>query len=93
VTGAAAKRRTIYGKNIPEPQAWQITRWASDPFALGSYSFNGIGASVEMRKLLAKPVEDRLFFAGEATERDYPATVHGAYLSGLREAQRILKME
>ena len=92
VTGAMRVLRTIYGKNIPEPQAWQITRWASDPFALGSYSFNGIGASVEMRKLLAKPVEDRLFFAGEATERDYPATVHGAYLSGLREAQRILKM-
>lgn len=31
----------------------------------------------------------RVFFAGEHTIRNYPATVHGAFLSGLREASRI----
>ena len=31
----------------------------------------------------------RVFFAGEHTSRHYPATVHGAFLSGLREAARI----
>ena len=84
--------KTIYGSGIPKPQAWQITRWGSDPFALGSYSFNAVGASVEMRQALSNPVEDRLFFAGEATSIENPSTVHGAYLSGLREAKRILAL-
>ncbi|PRC46765.1 hypothetical protein C6A85_88415, partial [Mycobacterium sp. ITM-2017-0098] len=36
------------------------------------------------------PVGDRLSFAGEATHEEFFATVHGAYLSGLRAADRIL---
>ena len=39
---------------------------------------------------LPEPVGARLLFAGEATSEDYPSTVHGAYLSGLREAERVL---
>lgn len=38
--------------------------------------------------MLSMPAENDntgLFFAGEHTMRYYPATVHGAYLSGLRE--------
>ena len=31
----------------------------------------------------------RIFFGGEHTIRNYPATVHGAMLSGFREAGRI----
>jgi monoamine oxidase len=84
--------RTIFGQAIPDPVAWQITRWASDPYALGSYSYNAVGASVKTRRVLSEPVEDRLFFAGEATSLKYPATVHGAYLSGQREAERILEL-
>ena len=41
---------------------------------------------------LAAPVADRLFFAGEATYRERPSTVHGAYLSGLRAAEVILDL-
>ncbi|KAE8693437.1 Lysine-specific histone demethylase 1-like protein 2 [Hibiscus syriacus] len=40
--------------------------------------------------ILAESIGNRLFFAGEATTRQYPATMHGAYLSGLTEAARIL---
>lgn len=92
VAEAMAVLRTLYGNDIPQPEAWQITRWATDPFALGSYSYNPVGASVENRKSLASPVQDRLFFAGEATSIDHPATVHGAYLSGQREAKRIMAL-
>jgi monoamine oxidase len=42
--------------------------------------------------VLAESIKDRLFFAGEHTEADYFSTVHGAYLSGLREAQKIIDL-
>jgi monoamine oxidase len=83
--------RSAFGERAVEPDAWHVTRWASDPLALGSYSFLRVGASVEDYDRLADPLDGKLFFAGEATNRAHPATVHGAYLSGLREADRILK--
>ncbi|NEO83656.1 MAG: NAD(P)-binding protein [Spirulina sp. SIO3F2] len=83
--------RLMYGQNTPEPIDAQITRWASDPFARCSYSSPGVGMTKVTRADLASPVGDRLFFAGEATHSDYPATVHGAYLSGQREAGRLRK--
>ncbi|MDY6997974.1 MAG: FAD-dependent oxidoreductase [Actinomycetota bacterium] len=75
---------------LPEPVGAIVTRWAADPFALGSYSFLAVGSSPDDQQALAAPVGDRLGFAGEATNPEFFATVHGAYLSGLREANRIL---
>jgi polyamine oxidase len=67
-----------------------VTRWRADPFALGSYSFLAKGSEPRDRDVLAAPGNGRLFFAGEATDRDFPATVHGALLSGRRAAEEIL---
>ncbi|KAK1260797.1 hypothetical protein QJS04_geneDACA002150 [Acorus gramineus] len=82
--------RGIYepqGIDVPDPIQTVCTRWGSDPFSLGSYSHVGVGASGDDYDILAENVGDgRLFFAGEATTRRYPATMHGAFLSGLREA-------
>jgi len=69
-----------------------ITRWATDPFTLGAYSSIPPRASGKDYDTLAEPIGDRVFFAGEATSRTYPATVHGAFLSGEREARRISKL-
>jgi monoamine oxidase len=80
----------IYGKTIPSPKGYLITRWNADPYAKGSYSFIGVGASIKDYDELAKPVNNRVFFAGEATSSDYAATVHGAFLSGEREAKKIM---
>ena len=77
-TGSA----TAGGGGVPEPEAWTITRWRADPFARSSYSFLAVGSSPDDRRALAAPVGDRLFFAGEATSVDDPATVHGALTSG-----------
>ncbi|MFC1943611.1 flavin monoamine oxidase family protein, partial [Chloroflexota bacterium] len=79
--------RKIYG-SIPTPESVLITRWASDPFAYGSYSFIAAGATGEDYDTLAEPVSGKLYFAGEATSQ-YGSTVHGAYISGQREANRI----
>ncbi|KAF5453411.1 hypothetical protein F2P56_028315 [Juglans regia] len=75
------------GINVPEPIQTVCTRWGGDPFSLGSYSNVAVGASGDDYDILAESVGDgRLFFAGEATTRRYPASMHGAFLSGLREA-------
>lgn len=90
-TIAAAVRilRIMFGSGIPEPDGYRLTRWGQDPFSLGSYSYAPPGATGEDHDLLAAPVGERLFFAGEATHRRFPSTVHGAYLSGVREANRL----
>jgi monoamine oxidase len=83
-----ALRRHL-GPNIPEPSAYRVTRWAADPFARGSYTHIPPGANAEDHVVLATPVTPRLLLAGEATWREHPGTVHGAYLSGLRAAGSI----
>jgi monoamine oxidase len=85
--------RKLCGRGIPEPNAYYITRWASDPFSCGSYSHIPPGGSCDDYDTLAQPFKDRLFFAGEATSCTFAGTVHGAYLSGLREAKRIMALE
>lgn len=78
------------GINVPEPIQTVCTRWGGDPFSLGSYSNVAVGASGDDYDIMAESVGDgRLFFAGEATIRRYPATMHGAFLSGLREAAKM----
>lgn len=64
--------------------------WMTDPFSLGAYSFVSVGGETS-RDQLAQPLEDTLFFAGEATMSDGSAgTVHGALRSGQRAAREIL---
>jgi monoamine oxidase len=64
--------------------------WSRDPYAMGAYSYivsGGIGAP----ETLARPVENTLFFAGEATcSHGYNATMDGALQSGVRAAEEIL---
>lgn len=86
-----ASFRKIFGSSVPDPEAVLQTRWSSDPYSYGSYSFISVGAKTDYYDTLARPIDDRVFFAGEATHRTYPGTVHGAYLSGIREANRVAK--
>jgi monoamine oxidase len=80
--------RKIFGASVPDPLHSKMTQWGQDPFALGSYSIFPPHATGESYSILAEP-EGRFYFAGEATSRHHSATVHGAFLSGVREGKRI----
>jgi monoamine oxidase len=72
-------------------KAWYLHDWQADPFARGAYSYVLVGG-LQARAALARPVEDTLFFAGEATNSDgHTATVHGAIASGQRAAREVIK--
>jgi monoamine oxidase len=65
--------------------------WQSDPFSRGAYSYAKFGSD-GAQQALAAPVEDTLFFAGEATDvTGNNGTVHGAIASGYRAAAEILQ--
>lgn len=71
-------------------QAVHFHNWHDDPFARGAYSYVPAGA-LHSREALAQPVENTLFFAGEATDvNGHSATVHGAIATGYRAAQQVL---
>eukprot|EP00051_Salpingoeca_urceolata_P018212 m.254378 g.254378 ORF g.254378 m.254378 type:complete len:1039 (-) comp19145_c0_seq5:59-3175(-) len=90
--------RRIFPKPIPQPTSHVVTRWRQDRFTGGSYSYIATGATGDDYDVLAQPTalgdfdQERVFFAGEHTCRNYPATVHGALLSGLREAGRVFSV-
>jgi len=63
--------------------------WRSDPFARGSYSYARPGHADD-RARLAAPVDNRLFFAGEACSSHFFSTAHGAYETGTATAEAAL---
>lgn len=81
------------------------TKWGTNPLFWGSYSYVAVGSSIDDMDTLAEPLPQiknggsgaavppplQVLFAGEATHRTHYSTTHGAYFSGLREANRLLK--
>lgn len=84
--------RTVFGESAVAPRRAIRTGWNNDPYARGAYSFAGINSTAADHETLAAPQGSRLLFAGEHTHELYRATVHGAFLSGEREANRILPL-
>jgi monoamine oxidase len=62
-----------------------VSQWAGDPYVGGGYSC-ALPGHAGARALLARPYEDRIFFAGEATNATDFTTAHGAHDSGVRAA-------
>jgi monoamine oxidase len=75
----------------PEIISVYVTNWNNDPWTLGPYSTLGVGGTPDHRRTLRTLIDNRLVFAGEHTSVDYPATMHGAYNSGLAAAEQLIR--
>jgi monoamine oxidase len=87
---AIASLRRIAGGQLPEVAAAYFHDWHADPFFRGAYSYVPVG-KLAARAALAQPVEETLYFAGEAANTSgHGATVHGAIESGRRAACSVI---
>ena len=73
------------------------SRWHSNPFIQGAYSFTSASCDKlkDFEKILVQPIihgKNALLFAGEACHNQYFSTVHGAFLSGIEQSQKILDL-
>lgn len=72
-----------------QPTGYHISRWRTDPFFYGAYSYSNADDTAKHIQALSQPIDNKVFFAGEATSLIGQAYVHGGLLSGVREAKRL----
>jgi monoamine oxidase len=87
---AVSELGSLLGSDFPrrvEPLAFH--GWAGDEFARGSYSY-ALPGMVDCRAKLAAPVDDRLFFAGEACSANDFSTAHGGWFTGVEAADQAI---
>lgn len=88
ISFARAALSDMFGEDIfRELSGVAATRWTSDPHTLGAYSCARPGHA-DQRAVLAEPVSERFFLAGEAVSADWYSTVQGAHVSGIEAAEK-----
>ncbi|XP_066476182.1 peroxisomal N(1)-acetyl-spermine/spermidine oxidase [Tiliqua scincoides] len=93
-------RRMTENPQLGPPKSILRSKWHSEPYTKGSYSYVAINSSGDDIDALAKPLPEdashskppQVLFAGEATHRTFYSTTHGALLSGRREANRLIHL-
>jgi monoamine oxidase len=79
----------VYGNDIEKHLIKTTTSaWDGDPFVRGAYSC-ALPGHAGARAKLAETIDDKLFFAGEATSHEFYATCHGAYITGTARAREV----
>jgi monoamine oxidase len=85
----------IFGLSRRDIEAQMLTAhmhdWLNDPFAGGAYAYVPVNG-LALQEALSRPLDNKLFFAGEATSVGHIGTVHGAIQSGQRAAREILSL-
>ncbi|HEV7949629.1 MAG TPA: FAD-dependent oxidoreductase [Glaciihabitans sp.] len=74
---------------VPAPSAFHRSAWTQDPYSLGATSYLPVDATPGDRTALGQSVDNKMFFAGEATSTDHAGTVAGAHASGMRVADEV----
>jgi len=77
------------GVTIPPPSKSLITRWRSDPWARGAYTYHTVGVDMRSARSILAESTGNLFWAGEATFNGMTAVA--AFYSGQRAADEILQ--
>jgi polyamine oxidase len=91
VAEAMGNLARLLNRPVPDPVDYHFTRWLSDPWTLGSYSYASIHSSDADRRMYAQPIGNRIYFAGEATQTEDYGTVNAALLSGEKAAAAIFR--
>ncbi|XP_069129727.1 spermine oxidase-like [Argopecten irradians] len=89
-------RKFLNDDKIPRPSSVRTSKWCTDPYTLGAYTFvpscchyNDVGRFAKpLLRTSGKPV---ILFAGESTDKESYGSVHGAMVTGMREAKRLTK--
>jgi monoamine oxidase len=81
------KLKSVFGGEVTKHiLRHDVTAWGGDPWVKGAYSAAAPGQAGS-RTALARALDGKLFFAGEATSAEFMATCHGAYLTGIEAAK------
>jgi monoamine oxidase len=90
IDDATQRLKQMYGDRIGAAvRRTRVTHWGRNPWTLGAYSAARPGQAA-MRAVLAEPVADRVFFAGEACgPLRFSGSLAAAYVAGL-EVSRLL---
>ena len=102
VADACLRLIRIFAPDKPMPRLLSVSRsrWGSDQYILGAYSYKSITSTDQDSDEIWEPIvvkdskgssTPRILFAGEATAKNMYATAHGAIVSGWREASRLLQ--
>lgn len=93
ITDMMDSLRATFGSSIPDPVPDFLarSRWHSDPFSRGIYPSVPVGGTLQDYVTIGEPVDNRLFFAGDATNKDFPGSTRAAYLSGQKAADKVMK--
>lgn len=102
INPALARMSDLATSEIPKPSFIRMTEWALDPYSRGSYTGTPIGQKLDFMEIVKTMInpegifgEDgvsRVRFAGEGVVEEGGGCVHGAWISGKREAQVILDL-